>query len=321
MTAAYITAAYCSGELNPHRIKAHLSDIQQSGLTTVILFALHIGGEGEWGNFTFNEPRWLFVSQRVFNPAKDSAIRDWRQSIVELKQHGSVVKIFFSIGGWNTKDFTAIQQMLKAKQANLLRTNFNALRQAFTVDRDVCVIDGFDLDKENEDIDEDTIVSFSEILFDLGFEVTFCPYTEPTWWQSCMKKLWDQNHKVSWWNLMCYAGGVPNRNDLADWIDKIAAVVGKDNKPASYLAPGLAVKTKPDYANGQCPTGPDSIESTFTNWKDLGLRGGFLWSYDDIVKSSGTGLCKGQADDLKAYVAALRAGSPLGESPGDRPRR
>jgi hypothetical protein len=324
MTAAYITAAYCSGELNPDRIKAHLSDIQQSGLTTVILFALHIGGEGEWGNFTFNKRRWLFVSQGVFNPAKDSAIRDWRQSIVELKQHGSVVKIFFSIGGWDSKDFTAIQKMLKAKQANLLRTNFNALRQAFTVDG-VCVIDGFDLDKENEDIDEDTIVSFSEILFDLGFEVTLCPYQEPEWWQSCMKKLWDQNHKVSWWNLMCYAGGSNNRNDLADWIDKIAAVVGKDNKPASYLVPGLAVKTKPESdSNGQCPTDRDSIESTFAKWKDLGLRGGFLWSYDDIVKSSGAGLCPGQADDLKAYVAAINGGlsGAVGrQPPRGKPRR
>ncbi len=308
MTAAYITAAYCSGALNPDRIKAHPSDIQQSGLTTVILFALHIGGAGRWGDFTFNEPRWLFVSQGVFNPMKDSAIGDWRQHIVELKQRGSVTKIFFSIGGWDTTDFTAIQQMLKAKQADLLRTNFNVLKQAFTVGG-ACVIDGFDLDKENEEIDEDTIVSFSQILFDLGFEVTFCPYRDRKWWQSCMKKLWDQNHKVSWWNLMCYAGGSKNRDHLARWIDTLAAVVGQNNNPASYLVPGLAVKTTPESdSNGQCPTGNDSIESTFAQWKAFGLRGGFLWSYDDIVDSSGKGFCPGQADDLKAYVSAINSG-------------
>ena len=40
---AYDTVAYSGGESGPGNLASHIADIQGSGLTTLILWALHIG--------------------------------------------------------------------------------------------------------------------------------------------------------------------------------------------------------------------------------------------------------------------------------------
>jgi hypothetical protein len=302
----YETAAYCAGYLGPGSIQTYLPDIQRSGLTTAILWAVHVGQPSDpgqhYGDLDFNDADNLFISQGVFNPLNSSAVAAWPQQVAQLKQGSSVGRIFFSIGGGGVGDFTNIQHMLQNGMTDVLEENFAALKKAFTVGG-ACVVDGFDLDCE-EGVDESTIVSFSHILFDLGFEVTFCPYGNPSWWQSCMQALWNQGLTVSWWNLQCYAGGNGNGTGLTSWIDSLAAVVGKADA-ASHLMPGLAVKGS--ESDGKCPTGSGSIEATFAGWSGLGLRGGFLWTYDDIVKNGGKDLCPGAAD-LAAYASAITDG-------------
>ena len=85
--------------------------------------------------------------------------------------------MFISIGGasqW-VYDFRTIESMLsKPDSAALLKKNFQALKEALTVGG-VCVLDGFDIDNE-ESVSADTIVRTCEMLFELGFAVTFCPY-------------------------------------------------------------------------------------------------------------------------------------------------
>jgi hypothetical protein len=305
--ASTIAAAYCSGYLGPGNIQKYISNIQQSRLTTAILWALHIGRPSipgqHYGDLIFNDSPNLFVSQGKFNPNNNSNIAAWPGQIAQLKQGGSAVsKIFFSIGGANPPvyDFTSIQYMLKNGLTGALVQNFTALRKAFTVNG-TCVIDGFDLDCE-EFVDQSTIVQFSQILFKLGFQVTFCPFDNQSFWQGAMQTLWNQGMKVSWWNLQCYAGGYGNRSDLSPWIQSLAAVVGKQAAP-SFLVPGLAVQGS--EGDGQCPTGNGGICPTFAGWSKLGLGGGFLWLYDAIIQNSSP--CPGPAD-LAAYVAAINNG-------------
>jgi hypothetical protein len=187
--------------------------------------------------------------------------------------------------------------MLNNGMADVLSDNVAALKQAFTVNGG-CVIDGFDLDCE-ENVDQSTIVALSEIFFEQGFEVSFCPYTNQDFWQGCMQTLWDKSLNVSRWNLQCYSGGAGN--DVPSWIASIAAVVGQQAAP-SYMVPGLAVVGQQD---AQCPTGQNSICTSFAGWSSLGLPGGFLWLYDSILDHPDG--CNGTAT-LANYVAAINNG-------------
>jgi hypothetical protein len=300
---AYDTVAYAGGDCGPGKLAGNIADIQGSGLTTLILWALHIGRPSisgqHYGDFIFNDGANLFISQGAFNPLGTAAIAAWPGQITRLRQQGSVKKVYFSIGGASPPvfDFTTVQTMLNNGMADVLSDNVAALKQAFTVNGG-CVIDGFDLDCE-ENVDQSTIVALSEIFFEQGFEVSFCPYTNQDFWQGCMQTLWDKSLNVSRWNLQCYSGGAGN--DVPSWIASIAAVVGQQAAP-SYMVPGLAVVGQQD---AQCPTGQNSICTSFAGWSSLGLPGGFLWLYDSILDHPDG--CNGTAT-LANYVAAINNG-------------
>jgi hypothetical protein len=305
-------AAYCWDDFGPGKIKNNVAKLQNTGLTTAILFAVHVGStkdEGvqhQDGDLIFNDdredPANLFISQGEFNPAKNPVTGAWPGYVAQLKK-GGVGKLFFSIGGGDVRDFTTIEEMFAQKKGDVLAGNFEKFKTTFSDPvTKKCWIDGFDLDCE-EDVDQDTIVQFSQMLFEKGFQVTFCPYENENFWKRCMQTLWDQGKKISWWNLQCYSGGDPNINPekMKKWIDALAAVVGEDAAP-SYLLPGLPVM------GSNTPTGdlcPDGIYKTFKSWQDknLKLNGGWLWRYDQI----GNKPCSGRAD-LTAYVDAINKG-------------
>jgi hypothetical protein len=321
---AHNTAAYLGDEGAPGSIQKHIADIQASGLTTVILIALHVGRKMKKypdmniGDLMYNHyPDGLLVSGGKFNPKNNSAIAVWPGQVAQLKQQGSVRKVFISVGGqggYNQErdvfDFRTIQKMFTEGKEGILRDNIAALKAAFTINR-VCAIDGFDIDCEEKDVgepgekvDENTIVKFCQILFEHEFAVTFCPYESDTWWRDCMQKLWKQGHKVSWWNLQCYAGGSGNQDDLSPWYRALSAVV-YPQAPASFLVPGLAVKSAKDVlpeTDRLCPTGPKSFYTTFRGLNNPRLAGGFLWNYDALVGQST--VCSGQ-NHLSAYVQAI----------------
>jgi hypothetical protein len=315
MTPAPEIAAYCLGKLGPGQIENNLWNIQHSGLTVAILGFLHIGRPDiagqNYGDLIYNSyPDDLLFSNGVFNPGKRPQIDAWPKQVAQLKQNSSVKKIFFSIGGQgydNIFDFRTIESMLNNGLGGVLKQNFFMLRQLFLTDAGDYAIDGIDLDCE-ESVDPDTIVAFSKMLFEIGFEVTFCPYENRSWWYDCMQQLWSQGHKVSWWNLQCFDGGVGNRAnvELQLWLQRIEDVVKHD--PASYLMLGLAASGV-GQANGQCPTtGSNSIEATFANWRDMNLklRGGFLWNYDAIDDNPNS--CGNPPVALPDYVQAVSRG-------------
>ncbi len=340
---AYKTACYCG--LGPGSTNNSVSLIQKSGLTTVIEFALHIGRAGNgaqrWGDFVFNDgyPQvsYPFIRNGQFNPYNDKAIAAWPTDLGKLKQSGSSVKeIFFSIGGWGgapdypVKDFVTIQYMLDNGMKNILVDNFTEFKKRFPT------VDGFDLDCEEfgnspdqfpgvypkpdpKTVSPDTIVQFSEILFNLKFKVTFCPYDNSDIWQKSMQRLCtDFKRVVSWWNLQCYAGGSSNLSNFASWLQTIAAVKLPDGKTigsnaGAFVVPGLSVQNQdPLWPDPQCPMGDDGMCPTFTTLSnkiskgDSDLAGGFLWDFSGI--GSNTTPCTGNIPSLSDYVSAINAG-------------
>jgi hypothetical protein len=329
MDTSHEIAAFCEGILGPDKLTHHADRVRQSGLTTPILGFLHIGrpeipGQS-YGDLIYNDyPDDLLVSYRgsepVFNPNGKQVIQDWPNQVAQLKKYSSVNRIFISIGGdgkepADVRDFRTIQHMFQSGQREILRTNLEKLREVFTFNN-ACVIDGIDINCEEFDsyipppgVEDSTIVNFSTMLFELGFKVTFNPWNPPDRkrWQDCMQALLNKGHEVSWWNLQCYDGGRDNRDNLQEWINSLATVVGKDNA-ASYLMPGLSVRGAKD---GQCPStnnrNDPGILETFAGWRNLGLRGGWLWSYDEIFANYNKGLCPGDAV-LYDYVQAVKKG-------------
>jgi len=315
---AYNTAAYVWKNGGPGQLQDHVAEIQASGLTTVILFGIHIGQEMDEhpnmkvGDLIYNDyPENLIVSCGKFNPNNCSAIKEWPEQIWLLKQKSSVSRVFITLGGAypEVKDFDTIQTMFK-RHDDTLEDNIEALKNAFTVNDD-CVIDAFDFDNEEPRIDLQTFVSLGELLFGFGFEVTFCPYNDiddgqnnsiPDW-QKRMQAFWDEGMKVSWWNLQCYSGGRRNRDNLSPWINALAEVVGSE-AASSYLVPGLAVAGVEDVDADErlCPNGSDSFYTTFNGWQKLGLAGGFMWKYDALPQNPT--MCSG-TNNLANYVKAI----------------
>lgn len=320
--AAYNSAAYVWNMGGPGELPDHIADIQASGLTTVILFGIHLGrpilkfpglkmGDLLYNDYAKDPPKILrgnlLVSYGKFNPNNDPVIAAWPAQVAQLKKQGSVSKVFISVGGaerW-VYDFRVIESMYLLEAADVLEANFKALKDAFTFDG-VCALDGFDIDNE-ESVTPDTIVTFCTMLFGLGFEVTFCPYEGASDWQGYMQSLWNNGMKVSWWNLQCYAGGSGNLNKLQPWIDALGAVVGPESA-SSYLVPGLAAKGVEDVGKSEqrCP---DDVETIAAGWKNPKLAGVFMWKYDGIAKNPDA--CDHQ-NNLKNYVNAINSGLSKG---------
>ena len=322
----YNSVAYVWNMGGPGELQDHLADIQASGLTTVILFGIHLGrpvlkfpdlmmGDVLYNDYAADPPKILrgnlLVSKGKFNPNNDPVIAAWPAQVAQLKKQGSVSKVFISVGGasqW-VYDFRVIESMYLLEADDVLKANFQALKDAFTFDGK-CVIDGFDIDNE-EYVSAETIVKFCTMLFGLGFEITFCPYSGASDWQGYMQSLWDNGMKVSWWNLQCYAGGNWNLDKLQPWIDALSKVVKGDGAP--YLVPGLGVKGVEDLdADEQrCPFGPKSFETIAASWKNPKLGGVFMWKYDGIVKNPDS--CGGKkTNTLANYVKAINDGLSKG---------
>jgi hypothetical protein len=338
----YNSVSYIREAGGPGELEKHLADIQGSGLTTAIVGMLHIGNPEDhkddpkaktmkFGDFIYNNyPDDLIVRDGTFNPpnpdpdhdkakANNEAIAKWPAQVAKLKQQGSVRDVFLVVGSppryW--PDFKNIGTMLAQDGGAQLKKNLVALQDAFTINGR-CVIDGFDIDCE-EDLDDenirDAVVRFCEMVFELGFKVTFCPYQ--SWyvsrWQACMQRLWDlkPSRRVSWWNLQCYDGGNGNLGDLSPWIDALGNVVGGDGAP--YLVPGLCPKGEGDVpkSDERCPFGSGSFEEIAAGWKNPKLGGMFLWRYDPLALKENQGLCSGP-NTLAEYVKAINSGLSKG---------
>lgn len=332
------TACYCG--LGPGHTAEYAPKLRTSGINTIIQWALHIGRDTpphqEFGDFVFNsgypEDNCPFISNGKFNPKGNPAIQAWPNDLDNLKKNSSVEKILFSIGGQGDPvfDFTTVQYMLDTGRTDVLRRNFSALQEHFPA------IDGIDLDCEEfefspaefcpakyptrdpNQVGSNTIFQLGKILFDLGFEVTFCPSGESDIWQKSMQLLSNAGYTVSRWNLQCYSGGRYLRKNIGGWLKAIGSVQLPNNGPfignsaGAYLVPGLGAQNQnPDYQRQpDDPQCPDGMRATFADMnkqrceaKYNDLAGGFLWNFGKI--DTNTLQCGNSIPSTKDYVNAI----------------
>jgi hypothetical protein len=278
-----------------------LSEVQNSGFTSVILWTLHVHTNGD---LYYNDT--LIVQNGQYSNPDNPAFGKY---VAGLRSQGSSVnQVLFGIGSGGVSDFAAIQGLLSTPAGTqTLMTNFAALQANVPVN-------GYDLDLEEFPLEDytQTIITLSLLLNKkFGTYITFCPYCDETFWVNCLSGIYQNNNKtqiVSWMNLQCYDGGTGN--DPAQWaaaIKNASSPTGVTN-PVQFVIPGYwCYNTSQKSFMGQCP---DQIQQTFADLakSDPGINGGFIWDSSDIFTNQGSGSCSGGSMDCAAYATAINNG-------------
>lgn len=263
--------------MGPASIEKYLSDTQRAGWTTIILSLFHIGrpevtGQ-RFGDIVFNGAP-IVVSGGTYK-----CDPSWPVNVARLKQGGSVNQIYASFGGANppVEDFQTLRRIYESNgnsfSGTALEQNFQTFRKTFPA------IDGIDLDCEETYAQPSLLpsfIAFCEMLAGMGFGLTFCPYTDSSFWTDALAAVERSNPgAVKWWNLQCYSGGAGNTPD--EWAQYISqALPGFPTD--GFIVAGCA-------ADG----GPIQVQQQMSGYAgSASLGGGFIWNMDDIITSGYT---------------------------------
>jgi hypothetical protein len=258
-----------------------IAQLQASGFDTVILSLFHIAGAEaqaprQPGDLSFNDTPVISGATYIGDPG-------WPALVAQLPG-GSVATVCASIGGGGVSDFANLAQIYKENGNSFANTNLAANFAAFrTTFPGVTIID---MDCE-ETYDLPSFVAFCQMLAQMGFYITFCPYCEPDFWTGALQALQARcPGAVLWWNLQCYDGGAGNVP--ADW----AAALGQ--ALPGFCTDGFIVAG--DWTD-DTPAGVTSLLQSFDTNACLG--GGFLWTLDKLA---------GQPGAMQAYAQAIAVG-------------
>jgi hypothetical protein len=271
--------------------------LRASGMTTVVAWAVHVN---EAGDLIFNDKAIVHDGEYVGEA-------EWPVLMKKLKAQPSTVKrLLFSIGGWETGDFNRIRKLIAAgglEPEGILHRNFTALKKVMPW------IDGIDFDDE-ELYEEETTVPFARMLYEVGFTVTFCPYSNEAFWIECLAQLNEkQPGLVSGFNLQCYAGGAGN--EPGPWIEAIEAKMGPGFDAKSFVRPGLWGRHGQNCEEGECP---EAIHANVALWSgNAGIVGAWVWQLDELLACEASGTCSGPMT-IAAYAEAILDG--LAVTPG-----
>lgn len=272
-------AAYGEGIMYPPTLAPNIVAIQQAGWNTVILGLFHISSTGDIG---FNNESIVSGGQYV----GDAAWPGQLQTLMAGGSNNGLRMLLASIGGGGVSDFANVQAIYQANGNSFvgtaLQTNFRTFHTTFPG------IAAIDMDVE-EGYDQDSFVAFCQMLIEIGFGITFCPYAswEMDFWTGSLAAL-NSSHPgaVKWWNLQCYDGG--SGNDPATWAQAIAtAIPGFDT--TGFIVAGdwsrNLAKPQPDpstwYWQGDCPSAMQSLFASIRGEASVG--GGFVWTLDQIL--------------------------------------
>ncbi|MFG1603361.1 discoidin domain-containing protein [Actinoplanes sp. NPDC049265] len=258
--------------------QAVMDNLRSSGFTTVVLWAIHV--RADTGDLWLNDIRIIANGQYVGDPA-------WASRLATLKQAPtSVNRIEVSVGSAGPNDWGAIKTLIERDgtgSGSVLYRNFQVLR----------TITGADAinDDDEQQYDLTTTTAFANMVIGQGFKFTFVPYTNMAFWRSLKTNLGAAVDRVY---LQAYAGGAGN--DPATWTQQLGLPVD----------PGLWSRHGGGCASGDSPA---TVESRMRGWvTSAGIRGGFMWLYDDMQA------CSAQGTPAQ-YAAAVNNGTSSGSVP------
>ncbi|NPU69359.1 hypothetical protein HL667_30445 [Bradyrhizobium sp. 83012] len=256
-----------------------IEPLMSSNFNTVIAWAFHVEADGS-----------IFNEGTVVKGGKYVGDLKWAERLHALKgPTSSVRRILFSL--WGEGTFSNIQNLIWADGPGEPQTgpgtplyeNFRALKAAMPA------VDGIDLDNESL-YDTPTTVAFSRMLGVLGYQVTFCTYTDPSFWCDSLQEVHERDPQiVAEFNLQCYSGG--GGNNPQDWVDAIERKMAPGFHAESFVFPGVGINYGAET--------PEKAREKFAYWsKRHPLAGGFLWKADEIPS----------AYTLRQFADAMRNG-------------
>src|SRR6266478_4263308 len=255
-----------------------MNTLRASGFTTVILWSIHVNSTT--GDLVLNDQLVASNGAYVGNAA-------WPGQLATLKTAPtSVNRIEVSVGSYGVNDFLSIQTLMNSQGTNtssIFYQNFLALKNATGA-----TVADFD---DETLYDVTTTVKFGQMLSSIGYKVTLCPYTNPTFWQNVYNQL--GSNIVDAVYLQCYAGGAGNNPPT--WNSYFGGL---------KVSPGLWCLHGTGCASGDNPA---SVASKMLAWKSsAGIPGGFMWLYDDMQSCSSQGTPANYAYAINQAVDPLQ---------------
>jgi hypothetical protein len=292
-----------------------IQQTNQSGITTVLLWSLHVVAANTSKNTVLGDLVWndtvlvsSYTGTPVFDPGKNFTTLSGSLKNL-LKSGSSVTQLFFSIGSaaWppgSQGDFDRIQTLLSTTAGQTtLTNNFSCLLQ------NLPMITGFDFDDE-DNFDVDTVAGLTELLVtNFNSVITYCPFGDwnISFWESCLETVYSKMGKqpVAWYNLQCYSGG--DGSDPLAWVTDINTNKSKNGvaDANAFVIPGYAaMNNQNDGGSGMlCP--PDFCKS-FMKYKGK-VPGGFIWNSQHVF-DNGTNMCDNKTATIDQYVDAINNG-------------
>ncbi|NTX04447.1 discoidin domain-containing protein [Myxococcus sp. CA051A] len=261
---------------------AVMDDLRASGFTTIILWSFHIEDNGD---LVYNDIPVVRNGAYMGDAA-------WPTRLATLKTAPtSVNRIEVSIGAWSVPDFERMARLVNGTAAgcgttlvcgtgsnSILYRNFQALKAATGAD-------AVNFDDESAYALAPT-TTFGQMLIGQGYKITFAPYTQQTFWRSLKDNLGSAVDRIY---LQVYDGGAGN--NPASWNTAMGMTVD----------PGLWSRHGTGCTSGDSPA---SVQSRMSGWKtSAGIRGGFMWLYDDIQRCSAQGTSAQYAAAINTAVS------------------
>lgn len=239
-----------------------INDLKSSGFSTVILWTIHIGEEG---NMNFNDiPVINAEGEYIGDP-------EWKSRLEQLTSAPtSVNRIELGIGAWGAKSWENIKNLIAKEGTGPETKLYKALQKL----QEITGATAINYDDEVT-FDVASTVDFTLMLADMGLTVGLCPYNETNYWKSVYEQVEAKKPgTIDRVYLQCYAGGSSNKPSA--WNQYFGQL------KVSY---GLWCKNGDNCSNGD---NPDSIQEKITAEKN-NIDGGFIWLYDDIKKCAAYG--------------------------------
>lgn len=235
-----------------------VSNLQSSGWTTLILFALSVQPNGD---ITYGGQTLVTGGQYVGDP-------NWAANIFALKTAPTTVYRYeVCVGGWGDGSFANIENLVNSQgtgPGSVLYENFLALRNAVTG------IDAIN-DDDEETYDLNSSTAFGEMLGGMGFKFTFAPYTNQGFWVNLKNNLGSICDVIY---LQCYSGG--EGNDPASWESAFGGFHVTPGEESNY-------HSQSQFTSWQSSAG---ITGGFF-WPDVTWAPGANWGWQEIVNGIG----------------------------------
>jgi len=256
LATANVRGTFAGGPLYKSGYAANITELRNSGLTTVIIWTIHIDASG---NLNLNA-EFPICSSGTYTG--NSTYPNFPASVALLKTAPtSIDRIEICVLGYNaTGSFASIKSLIASQgtgTTSILYRNFNALKQA------IPQITAVNFDDEAT-YDNASSKAFALMLGDLGYQVTMCPYTNSSYWNTLVSQInTTRPGLVDRIYLQCYAGGA-------------------SNNPCSWNVGGVPIY--PGLWGGTTHMSASQVQSKLATWNSC-LSGGWIWLYDDIIGS------------------------------------